>query len=105
MFLTNNQIALVNIFLSRSYITKILAEILMWLEVEHKTISCELWLTYSLCSEVGRAAGENMRISNYEGGSKREFFFLACWRCLEKDSITLLQARRNRQKEERRKKV
>lgn len=26
------------------------------------------------CEEVGRAAGENMRISNYEGGSKREFF-------------------------------
>lgn len=29
MFLTNNQIVLVNIFLSSSYITKLLAEIMM----------------------------------------------------------------------------
>lgn len=42
--------------------------------------------------EVGRAAGENMRIVNCEGGSKREFSF-SLFTMLKKESITLLSVK------------
>lgn len=40
--------------------------------------------------EVGRAAGENMREVNREGGSKREFSF-SLVKMLKRESITLLE--------------
>lgn len=49
--------------------------------------------------EVGRAAGENMRIVYHRGGSKLEFS-LRLWKMLKKESITLLQAQSHREASE-----
>lgn len=49
--------------------------------------------------EVGRAAGENMRIVNYEGGSKREFSFSPV-KMFQKESITLLAVKNSREARE-----